>query len=203
MHIEFVMISTISNCNLDILTYPHVALGFKSQDLKRHDVQWLHKTMMWYVSFMHCIYYVYRYIIIISHIYIDYTCTTQHELAFQLLHDLRRLTGMLRARLYSADRVHFDVDSEAIVRYQAETKMCQTLVLHVTHQQWSNQRNITNMLHLKWSHNDFLQIYNQHGVRYVVIVFRLSHEHWITSNVCVFEDSPMCRSCFWKFLLVF
>ena len=31
----------------------------------------------------------------------------------------RRLTGMLRARLYSADRVHFDVDSEAIARYQA------------------------------------------------------------------------------------
>ena len=26
---------------------------------------------------------------------------------------------MLRARLYSADRVHFDVDSEAIARYQA------------------------------------------------------------------------------------
>lgn len=51
---------------------------------------------------------------------------------------------MLRARLYSADRVHFDVDSEAIVRYQAEPRMCQTLVLQVTHQQWSNQRNITN-----------------------------------------------------------
>ncbi len=40
-------------------------------------------------------------------------------MAFELLHDLQRLTGMLRARLYSADRVHFDVDSEAIVRYQA------------------------------------------------------------------------------------
>ncbi|CAL1169073.1 unnamed protein product [Cladocopium goreaui] len=34
-----------------------------------------------------------------------------------------RLTGMLRARLYSADRVHFDVDSEAIARYQALEKL--------------------------------------------------------------------------------
>eukprot|EP00931_Biecheleriopsis_adriatica_P074347 TRINITY_DN48427_c0_g1_i1.p1 TRINITY_DN48427_c0_g1~~TRINITY_DN48427_c0_g1_i1.p1 ORF type:complete len:2277 (-),score=572.30 TRINITY_DN48427_c0_g1_i1:97-6843(-) len=33
-----------------------------------------------------------------------------------------RLTGMLRARLYPADRVHFDIDNEAIVRYQVLEK---------------------------------------------------------------------------------
>ena len=38
-----------------------------------------------------------------------------------------RLTGMLRAKLYPADRVHFDVDSEQIARYQAIQGKIKTL----------------------------------------------------------------------------
>ncbi|CAJ1342500.1 unnamed protein product [Effrenium voratum] len=37
-----------------------------------------------------------------------------------------RLTGMLRGRLYPSERVHFDIDHEAIIRYQALERKAKT-----------------------------------------------------------------------------